>query len=291
MPFYFFFLSFMIVFSSPFFWLTACYIVTFVSAVALGFMVCMSNLPHSTFKQYYATLCVVYDYCNQISLLLLSKWKSLSHVRLFAIPWTIQSVVEFSRPEYWSGQSFPSPGYLPNPGIEPRSPSLQGNSLPAKSPGKPVKYILGKYMNTAIKYSCFSFPRIFDCSIHIFLLLLPKGFPDSSVGKESTHNSGDPGLIPGSWRSPGEGIGYPLQYSWVSLVAQLVKNSPAIWETWVQSLGWEDPWRWERLPTPVFWLREFHGLYSPWGHKESDTTEWLSLSLSSSQNCTFFHWI
>ena len=66
------------------------------------------------------------------------------------------------------------------------------------------------------------------------------GFPDSSVGKESTCNAGDPGLIPGSGRSTGEGIGYPLQYSWASLVAQLVKNLPAMWETWVQSLGWED---------------------------------------------------
>ena len=51
----------------------------------------------------------------------------------------------------------------------------------------------------------------------------------------------DPGSIPGSGRSAGEGIGYPLQYSWASLVAQLVKNPPAMWETWVQSLGWEDP--------------------------------------------------
>src|SRR5574342_155489 len=67
------------------------------------------------------------------------------------------------------------------------------------------------------------------------------GFPDSSVGKESTCNAGDPGLIPGSGRSPKEGIGYPLQYSWASLVAQLVKNPPAMWETWVQSLGWDDP--------------------------------------------------
>ena len=71
--------------------------------------------------------------------------------------------------------------------------------------------------------------------------LITKGFPDSSVGKESTCNAGDPGLIPGSERSPGEGIGYPLQYSWTSLVAQLVKNQPAMQETWVQSLGWEDP--------------------------------------------------
>jgi len=71
--------------------------------------------------------------------------------------------------------------------------------------------------------------------------LITKGFPDSSVGKESTCNAGDPGLIPGSERSPGEGIGYPLQYSWTSLVAQLVKNLPAMQETWVQSLGWDDP--------------------------------------------------
>ena len=48
-------------------------------------------------------------------------------------------------------------------------------------------------------------------------------------------------MIPGLGRSTGEGVGYPLQYSWASLVAQLVKNLPAIWETWVQSLGWEDP--------------------------------------------------
>ena len=65
--------------------------------------------------------------------------------------------------------------------------------------------------------------------------------PFTSAGKESTCNAGDPGLIPGSGRSAGEGLGYPLQYSWASLVAQLVKNPPALWETWVQSLGWEDP--------------------------------------------------
>ena len=68
-----------------------------------------------------------------------------------------------------------------------------------------------------------------------------KGFPDSSVDKESTSNAGDPGSMPGLGRSLGEGIGYPLQYSWASPVAQLVKNLPAVWETWVGSLGWEDP--------------------------------------------------
>ena len=67
------------------------------------------------------------------------------------------------------------------------------------------------------------------------------GFPSSLAGKASTCNAGDPGSIPGSGRSPGEGIGYLLQYSWASLVAQLVKNPPAAWETWVRSLGWEDP--------------------------------------------------
>ena len=66
-------------------------------------------------------------------------------------------------------------------------------------------------------------------------------FPGSSIGKESACNAGDSSSIPGSGSSPGEGIGYPLQYSWASVVAQMIKNLPATWETWVQSLGWEDP--------------------------------------------------
>ena len=66
-------------------------------------------------------------------------------------------------------------------------------------------------------------------------------FPGGSACKEFAHTAGDLGLIPGLGRSAGEGIGYPLQYSWASLVAQLVKNPPVMRETWVQSLGWEDP--------------------------------------------------
>ena len=62
-----------------------------------------------------------------------------------------------------------------------------------------------------------------------------------SVSQEFTCNAGDTGSIPRSGRSAGEGIGSPLQYSWTSLVAQLVKNPPAMWDTWAQSLGWEDP--------------------------------------------------
>ena len=67
------------------------------------------------------------------------------------------------------------------------------------------------------------------------------GFPGSSADKESICNTGEPSSIPESGSYPGEGIGYPLQYSWASLVTQMVKNPPAIRETWVRSLGWEDP--------------------------------------------------
>jgi len=67
------------------------------------------------------------------------------------------------------------------------------------------------------------------------------GFPDNSVGKESTCNAGDPGLIPGFERPVGKGIGYLLHYSWASLVAQLVRNLPATRDTWVRPLDLEDP--------------------------------------------------
>ena len=68
-------------------------------------------------------------------------------------------------------------------------------------------------------------------------LVTGHGFP---VGKESSCTAGDSSLIPGSGRSTGEEMSNPLQYYWASLVAQLVKNPPAMWETWVQSLVWED---------------------------------------------------
>ena len=97
----------------------------------------------------------------------------------------------------------------------------------------------------------------------------------SSVGKESTWDAGDPSLIPGSGRFVGEGIGYPLQYSWACLVAQLVKNLPAMRETWVWALGWNDPlekgeaahssilaWRTRGLKSmgsqSLTWLSDFH---------------------------------
>ena len=71
--------------------------------------------------------------------------------------------------------------------------------------------------------------------------MLDEWLPRWLSGKEFACNARDPGLVPGSGRSPGEGIGYPFQYSWASLVAQMVKNPPAMWETWVQFLSWKDP--------------------------------------------------
>ena len=78
--------------------------------------------------------------------------------------------------------------------------------------------------------------------VFIMLRYVPSvGFPGSSDGKEYTCNAGNSGSIPGSGRSPEEGISYPFQYSLASLVAQTVKNPPAMWEIWVPSLGWADP--------------------------------------------------
>ena len=141
------------------------------------------------------------------------------------------------------------------------------------------------------------------------------GFPGSSASKESACNVGDLGLIPGLGRSPGQGNGYPLQCSGLEsfmdcIVHGVAKESDmteqfslaltsvflgfpggsAGKESWYLQYGrpgfdpWvgKIPWRRERLPTPVFWPGEFHGLYSPWPH-ESDRTEWLSLSLSDIQ--------
>ena len=81
-------------------------------------------------------------------------------------------------------------------------------------------------------------------------------------------------------RCTGEGIGCTLKYFGASLVAQLVKNLPAMLETSVQSLGWDDPL--EKGMASIFWPVEFHGLYSPWCHKELDTTVLLSVPLNNS---------
>ena len=94
-------------------------------------------------------------------------------------------------------------------------------------------------------WSCYTDSSLlFPLITGIFVFFHPSfsgmGFLDSSIGKESACNEGYSGSIPVLGRSSGEGIGYPLQYSWSSFVAQLVKNQPAMWETWDQFLGWED---------------------------------------------------
>ena len=108
-------------------------------------------------------------------------------------------------------------------------------SLNFMSP-QPFALNLGKVMEV-LTY-CFALFFTHSGSAKVIFI---KDFPGSSAGKESTCNAGEPSLIPRLGRSTGEGIGYPLQYSWTSLVAQLVKNLPAMQETWVRSLGWEDP--------------------------------------------------
>ena len=132
----------------------------------------------------------------------------------------------------------------------------------------------------------FSWHGIFGITIINRPLDYTKSFPDSSADKESTCNAGEPGLIPGTEGSPGEGIGYPLQYSWASLAAQWVKNPPAIQETCVQSLGQEDPLEesmathssilaWRISMNREAWCAAVHKVT-----KKSDTTEWLSTMLS-----------
>ena len=104
------------------------------------------------------------------------------------------------------------------------------------------------------------------------------GFPGSSVGKETACNAGDPGLIPESGRFAREGIGCPFQDSWASMVAQLVKNPPAMWETWVWSLGWDGPLEKGKATYSSILAWRIPGLYSLWGHKKSDMTERLTFT-------------
>ena len=128
--------------------------------------------------------------------------------------------------------------------------------------------VYNKYIINNLTYIIGIQVKLTNCTLRLVLYYSSKsivGFPDSSVGKESVCSTGHPGSIPGLGRSHGEGKGYPLQYSWASLVAQVVRiclqcRRPGF-NPWVGKI----PWRRERLPTPVFWPGEVHGLYSPWG--------------------------
>ena len=102
-------------------------------------------------------------------------------------------------------------------------------------------------------------------------------------------NAGDPSSIPGSGRSSGEGIGYPLQYSWASLVAQIVKNLPAMQGTWVRSLGWADLleegmathssiFAWRIPMDRGAWQATVHGITKSWTVKKASTEELMLLN-------------
>ena len=126
--------------------------------------------------------------------------------------------------------------------------------------------------------SCLGFPvsATWNCAHAKSIFLADKVRQDQQPGRSwASPHQRPPHQCGSSWkpRPP-----LPTIYEAV-LIALLVKNPPAMRETWVRSLGGKIPWRRERLPPPVFWPGEFHGLYSPWGRKESDTTEQLSLSL------------
>ena len=194
--------------------------------------------------------------------------KSLSHVRLFVTPWTAAHQAPpsmgFSRQEYWSGVPLPSPNRVANTReLVSRSAGwmeeihgwaglvsvwgkhLSQASLPAAGgPWQPLPSLAcgpaawtpwqtlvnlwtPQHRRASLGGST---SRVLCC--HTLLL----GVVCLSADKESACKARDPGL----GRSPGEGLGDPLQYSWASLVAQLVQNLPAMWETWVPSLGWED---------------------------------------------------
>ena len=155
---------------------------------------------------------------------------------------------------------------------------------------------LGRYPGggngNPLQYSCLENPmgrgawqvivhRVAKCRTRLNTETHTSAFPGSSAGKEPACNAGDPGSIPGSGRSPGEGTGYPFQYSRASLVVSWRRISLQCgrpgFDPWVGKI----PWRRERLLIPVFWPGECHGLYTPWVLKELDMTERLALSLSS----------
>ena len=118
------------------------------------------------------------------------------------------------------------------------------------------------------------------CKNVSFTSPFPTASPGSSCGKESACNAGDAGLIPGLGRPPGEGISYPLQYSWTSLVAQIIKNPPAMQDlVWITGLR-RSPRGGHGNPLQYSCLENFVAGYSPWCYKESDMTEQLSTAQS-----------
>ena len=150
----------------------------------------------------------------------------------------------FSRQEYWSGLLFPFPGNLPDPGIGPESPELQASALPSEPPGKPrsVKKRVVKEDEKKKRHVGSSRAESQYCKQNLSSPFLPwllllwgtiPTFPDSSAGKESTCNAGDPSSIPGWGRSTREGIGYLLQYSGLENSMDGIVHRVTGWHNWL----------------------------------------------------------
>ena len=165
---------------------------------------------------------------------------------------------------------------------QPKIPTLQGDSLPSEPSGKPnllTMYFEEINSNMLLQLKgrgvlASNSGGLFNITVFNIQVYAPTSNAEEAEVKQFYEDLQD--LLE---LTPKKDV--PLQYSWASLVAQPVKNPHAMreLETWVRSLVAKNPWRRERLPTPVFGPGEFHGLYSPWGQKELDTTEQLSLSL------------
>ena len=182
--------------------------------------------------------------------------------------WTIDHQAPLSmgflKQEYWRGLPFLYPGDFPDPGIEPASPALASKFFTTEPLGKPISNYIPQLKKKKEKKR-----------------KVTVGFSNSSVGKESSCNAGGASSIPESGRSAEEEIGHPLQYSWASLVAQLVKNLPAVQKTWVPSLGWEDS-----LEIGKATHSSILAWRIPWGHKKLNTNEQYSHSYTvDSSSC------
>ena len=156
---------------------------------------------------------------------------------------------------------------IPNPQTEPGASCIfcfTGGFFTAEPHGKPHDKLRQRIKNRDITL----LTKVHTVKAMVFPVVM-NVFPDSSVGKESTCNAGDPRSIPGSGRFSGEGISYPLQYSWAFLMAQLVKTPPAVQNTWFDPWVGKIPWRRERLNSSILAWK------IPWGRKESDMMERL----------------
>ena len=135
-------------------------------------------------------------------------------------------------------------------------------------------YIVQLQSYPEIKYNIYFFVQNANIeAVPLLNLVIDTVNVFASILEESACNTGDPGSIPWSGRSTGEGIGCPLQSSWTFLVAQLVKKPPAMRETWLRSLGWEDPLEKGKATYSSILAWRILWTVCPWGHKESDTTE------------------